>query len=208
MIVLTQARPPIPKIDQKYSNSTQGTYYATYHGDNGDPYQVTRTHPVLDRTSVDELEKEVGLKVSLARLCTSGSVDGKMAYREIYIHAKLMIIDDVFVTLGSANMNQRSMSVDSEINIGVTGVDHASKLRGDVFGMHSGNTISGDGGRERMPDVYQDWESLMNENYKKWRAGRKELKGFLVKFEDQRSTSTKHAMNTLPPFTGVQTALT
>lgn len=34
----------------------------------------------------------------------------------VYIHAKLMIIDDVFFTMGSANLANRSMTVDSEIN--------------------------------------------------------------------------------------------
>ncbi len=34
----------------------------------------------------------------------------------VYIHAKLMIVDDVFFTMGSANLANRSMTVDSEIN--------------------------------------------------------------------------------------------
>ena len=34
----------------------------------------------------------------------------------VYIHAKLMIVDDVFLTMGSANLANRSMTVDSEIN--------------------------------------------------------------------------------------------
>jgi phosphatidylserine/phosphatidylglycerophosphate/cardiolipin synthase-like enzyme len=41
--------------------------------------------------------------------------DGTDLYR--YIHSKLMIVDDCRLTLGSANLNNRSMSLDSEINI-------------------------------------------------------------------------------------------
>lgn len=33
-----------------------------------------------------------------------------------YIHSKLMIVDDVFLTIGSANLNNRSMHVDTELN--------------------------------------------------------------------------------------------
>ncbi len=33
-----------------------------------------------------------------------------------YIHAKLMIVDDVFLTVGSANTTNRSMGLDSELN--------------------------------------------------------------------------------------------
>lgn len=35
----------------------------------------------------------------------------------VYIHSKLMIIDDTFVTIGSANTTNRSMGLDTEINI-------------------------------------------------------------------------------------------
>jgi phospholipase D1/2 len=34
----------------------------------------------------------------------------------VYIHAKLMIVDDALFTMGSANLANRSMTVDSEIN--------------------------------------------------------------------------------------------
>lgn len=34
-----------------------------------------------------------------------------------YIHAKLMIVDDRFITVGSANMTNRSMGLDTELNV-------------------------------------------------------------------------------------------
>jgi phosphatidylserine/phosphatidylglycerophosphate/cardiolipin synthase-like enzyme len=41
----------------------------------------------------------------------------------VYVHSKLMIVDDVYYTLGSANVTPRSMTMDTEINIGVVGDD-------------------------------------------------------------------------------------
>jgi phosphatidylserine/phosphatidylglycerophosphate/cardiolipin synthase-like enzyme len=35
----------------------------------------------------------------------------------VYIHAKLMIVDDRFMTVGSANFTNRSMAIDSELNL-------------------------------------------------------------------------------------------
>ncbi|GJE04699.1 phospholipase D-like domain-containing protein [Methylobacterium isbiliense] len=37
----------------------------------------------------------------------------------IYVHAKLMIVDDRFLKIGSANMNNRSMGLDTECDLAV-----------------------------------------------------------------------------------------
>ena len=44
----------------------------------------------------------------------------------IYVHSKLMIVDDDYIVIGSANINQRSMAGerDSEICIGAFQPDH------------------------------------------------------------------------------------
>ncbi|CAI5718278.1 unnamed protein product [Peronospora destructor] len=38
---------------------------------------------------------------------------------DIYVHTKLVIVDDVYISLGSANWNRRSMTSDSELNTNV-----------------------------------------------------------------------------------------
>jgi len=42
---------------------------------------------------------------------------------DIYVHAKIMIVDDVFLRVGSANLNNRSMGLDSECDLLVDGRD-------------------------------------------------------------------------------------
>jgi phospholipase D1/2 len=51
----------------------------------------------------------------------------------IYVHAKLMIVDDTFVTVGSANLNQRSLlgDRDSEINVNILDQDEVTIQVGD-----------------------------------------------------------------------------
>lgn len=44
------------------------------------------------------------------------SKDGKEPERATYIHAKLLIVDDRFLDIGSANLTNRSASVDTELN--------------------------------------------------------------------------------------------
>ena len=55
----------------------------------------------------------------------------------IYVHSKLMIVDDDYIVIGSANINQRSMAGerDSEICVGAFQPDHSisdGQPRGDI----------------------------------------------------------------------------
>ena len=45
-----------------------------------------------------------------------------------YIHSKLMIVDDRFLTVGSANLTNRSMCVDTELNVSVETDDPGDAL--------------------------------------------------------------------------------
>lgn len=66
----------------------------------------------------------------------------------IYIHAKVMIVDDELVRIGSANMNNRSMGLDSECDVFIDaarpGNGHAAgpiaRLRIKLLAEHSGLT--------------------------------------------------------------------
>lgn len=169
--------------------------------------KIVRKRKVLDRPSLEQLQQTLGLKVSVARLRTSGlDANNKMAYREIYIHSKLMLIDDVFVTVGSANISQRSMSVDSEINIAATGQATVSELRQRVFALHSGGYILGSGRRDVLPSIFDRWETRMKKNLVIRMKGEVNMLGFLLPFEDHRATSTMHASVTIPSSCGTAMA--
>lgn len=61
--------------------------------------------------------------------------------RTTYIHSKIMIIDDRWMCVGSANLNNRSMGVDTELNITVAGPeleDSLRKLRCSLLAHHMG----------------------------------------------------------------------
>ncbi|MGD8240798.1 MAG: phospholipase D family protein [Armatimonadota bacterium] len=61
----------------------------------------------------------------------------------IYVHAKLMIVDDIYAVIGSQNINRRSMTHDSEIAVAVVDADvvngvcrFARDLRLNLWGEH------------------------------------------------------------------------
>jgi phospholipase D1/2 len=54
--------------------------------------------------------------------------DGIEPERGTYIHSKLMIVDDRFLTVGSANLTNRSNGVDTELNLSVETLDASDAL--------------------------------------------------------------------------------
>jgi phosphatidylserine/phosphatidylglycerophosphate/cardiolipin synthase-like enzyme len=60
------------------------------------------------------------------------------AYRSIYVHAKTTIVDDTWVTLGSANLNNRGMHDDTELNIALLHPGLARRLRMLLMAEHLG----------------------------------------------------------------------
>lgn len=158
---------------------------------------VVRHSNGINKPGVMTLESEFGLKVSVAMLNVSAFDNDRWRYREIYIHSKLMLVDDVFMTLGSANLNQRSMAVDSEINIATVDYRVARDLRKRVWRMHSGGLVDGGGGtKAEIVTAFKDWNNLMRSNRKKKfnKSGTaifKKMTGFLLPLEDKRSSTIR-----------------
>jgi phosphatidylserine/phosphatidylglycerophosphate/cardiolipin synthase-like enzyme len=63
---------------------------------------------------------------------------------DIYVHAKIMIVDDLFLRVGSANLNNRSMGLDSECDLLIDARKKPSakaairQIRADLLGEHLG----------------------------------------------------------------------
>ncbi len=81
--------------------------------------------------------------------------------QDIYVHSKIMIVDDVFLRVGSANLNNRSMGLDSECDLLVDarGLESAQRtireIRCDLLAEHLGVT------RERFADALDQAGSLI-----------------------------------------------
>jgi phosphatidylserine/phosphatidylglycerophosphate/cardiolipin synthase-like enzyme len=63
----------------------------------------------------------------------------------VYIHSKLLLVDDGFLSVGSANMNNRSMGLDTELNVswhahphGANTLDSIRHIRANLLAEHAG----------------------------------------------------------------------
>ncbi len=71
-------------------------------------------------------------------LGSSVEKDGEQYYRPIYVHSKVLIVDDEWLTLGSANLNNRGMRDDAEMNVAIYHPTMARGLRILLMAEHLG----------------------------------------------------------------------
>lgn len=119
-----------------------------------------------------------GIHIHVATLATCAQIGQEMRYKEIYVHSKLMLIDDVFFTLGSANINVRSMEADSELNIACPSPELTRQLREQLWKIHTRKAPSEDMTRE-----FDDWGKIMTKNLKN-KETKKPLVAPLLEFFD------------------------
>lgn len=155
----------------------------------------------IDKPTTLILEDIYGLRVCVAALnaCEFNQARRQWRYREIYIHSKLLLVDDGFFTIGSANLNQRSMAVDSEINLATNDPRHATALRKRIWSQLATKENSGGNATpQEIEKTFNDWVKLMNRNKDKQKAlsndpKKKQMEGFIVPLDDGRSSTVRVA---------------
>jgi phosphatidylserine/phosphatidylglycerophosphate/cardiolipin synthase-like enzyme len=155
----------------------------------------------IDKPSALILEDKFGLRVCVAVLnaCEFNQARRAWRYREIYIHSKLLLVDDSFFTLGSANLNQRSMAVDSEINLATNDQRHATALRKRIWStLATEENNGGNATPKEIEKTFSDWVKLMkvNKDRQKARSNKpvdKQMEGFIVPLDDGRCSIVRVA---------------
>jgi phosphatidylserine/phosphatidylglycerophosphate/cardiolipin synthase-like enzyme len=59
----------------------------------------------------------------------------------VYVHAKVVVVDDVWAMIGSDNLNRRSWSHDSELSIGVLDAERDPREPRDPAGLSDGARV-------------------------------------------------------------------
>ena len=90
----------------------------------------------LSRLRAEAPEAAAQGRIQAFCLATSAEIDGTELYRPIYVHAKVTIIDDLWSTVGSANLNNRGMRDDTEMNVATLDAELARGLRMLLLAEH------------------------------------------------------------------------
>jgi len=128
-----------------------------------------------------------GINVFMGSLWTCAQTEGKLRksdYEEIYIHAKMAIVDDAAFTIGSANLNLRSMALDSELNVLSEAMEVTYQLRCDLFSQCAaapGPAQFGD-----MLETFRDWGNIANRNVRLKAAGTQLMSQLLPFYVDRK----------------------
>ncbi len=99
----------------------------------------------LEQATMDVLRGEAFDRLRRAdahgKLRIVSPASGELAGTSINVHAKVMVVDGHFARIGSANLNQRSMGLDTECDIVVADDDCARLLAADLLAEHMGADI-------------------------------------------------------------------
>ena len=92
----------------------------------------------------------------------------------VYVHSKLMIVDDAWATVGSCNLHHYSLFGNSELNVAFADRASVVRLRDALLGEHLGPDTSGMDGaaalrllqrqalaNTRRPEQDPDWQGLV-----------------------------------------------
>ncbi|HEY3409319.1 MAG TPA: phospholipase D family protein [Propionicimonas sp.] len=85
-----------------------------------------------------------------------------------YVHAKVGIVDDEWLTLGSANLNAHSLFNDTEMNVVITDPELVTSTRLRLWGEHLGTEDPG-GSPDRVFD--ERWVPIAREQLDRHRSG-------------------------------------
>ncbi len=108
------------------------------------------------------------------------------SYRPVYVHAKVAVIDDEWLTVGSANLNDRGLATDGELNALVHDPELARRVRVDLWSEHLGLPREQVEGADPIDLVDREWPRAAKENAAIIATGQRPLVGTACRYRVPR----------------------
>ena len=77
----------------------------------------------------------------------------------VYVHAKIGIVDDAWLTVGSANLNEHSLFNDTEVNVVTDDPQLARDVRERLWSEHLNHDVRG---RDALEVIEDRWRTVLN----------------------------------------------
>jgi phosphatidylserine/phosphatidylglycerophosphate/cardiolipin synthase-like enzyme len=106
-----------------------------------DAFRLVVVLPSRPNSGADDTRGQLGVlteaddKAGRLLACTLYAPGGPEA-QKVYVHAKIGIVDDRWLTLGSANLNEHSLFNDTEVNVVLNDADLATSTRRRLWAEH------------------------------------------------------------------------
>lgn len=143
----------------------------------GTPDMLSQHGAAIQFEILDEMNSKIFSNLGLFTMVRNDS-------QLIYVHSKLCIIDDVFASIGSANLNPRSMRADTELDMVWYHPTICRNLRLELWGEILGNpsTLK----RWKPSEFISKWWDIATKNS---RPSSRRQKGFVMPFLNEAKWS-------------------
>ncbi len=105
-----------------------------------DEFRMVVVLPAHPNTGADDTRGQLAVlseaDVDERLLCCTLVARGSRATEPVYVHAKIGIVDDRWLTLGSANLNEHSLFNDTEVNLVIDDPALAAATRHRLWAEH------------------------------------------------------------------------
>jgi phosphatidylserine/phosphatidylglycerophosphate/cardiolipin synthase-like enzyme len=160
--------------------------------------EITLHGQALQHDALKKLRGALGKNLGLYSLLQKKMSTGKMTFFNsvlIDVHCKILVVDDLYASIGSANTSPRSFSLDSEINVGWYEPDTVKKFREDLWKEHLGSPTGSLFADWKPADYVQEWDAVAAKNEKAKPSLRQ---GFIVTHDPDKKKGRKTPL--LPDF--------
>ncbi|MGI0019325.1 MAG: phospholipase D-like domain-containing protein [Nitrososphaera sp.] len=124
---------------------------------------------MLSKMSVNDVNKNLAdlRRLSGGRVATYSLISQHRTMptmrKQVYVHSKIMIVDDQWMTIGSANLDRNGTDDSSEFNLGITSADLAAKTRVRLWQEHTGGRVPRSS-LAGFSDGFDAWKRLARAN--------------------------------------------
>ncbi|HSP64603.1 MAG TPA: phosphatidylserine/phosphatidylglycerophosphate/cardiolipin synthase family protein, partial [Candidatus Deferrimicrobium sp.] len=129
-----------------------------------DEFRLCMVLPMRPNNGNDDTRGQLGVLIEAdrdSRLLVGTIGPAGRRHPQVYVHAKVAVVDDRWLTIGSANLNEHSLFNDTEMNIVTDDRELAISVRERLWSEHLGRDCAG---VDPLEVIERWWRPLLRED--------------------------------------------